>query len=165
MQLSNIANVVDLEYDQGRIIEIGFTTLDIGSRKIIQTYSFPLKQSPYFKLSPAFIALTGLTDAKLRKQGYYPDHVQNLLEKYGFNNRLLIADTSDEITLLDKWKSDLWSPHRLNVSILFALKTGLQINLGLDKMLGHFGLEFQGIPHRAGDDSLNIARLFLEVIK
>ncbi|MGE3553018.1 MAG: exonuclease domain-containing protein [Candidatus Obscuribacterales bacterium] len=156
MKLPKIANVVDIE---GRLIEIGLTTVSLADRRIVQTYSLPLK--PEDAISPEILELTGWTMNKLKKQGLEKSEVVRRMETYGFRNRLLVTDASNEIPLLEKCLQVGLSPHRLNVAILFALSTGKDINCGLEAMLSHFGLEFEGRLHSGADDSRNIARLFL----
>lgn len=71
---------------------------------------------------------------------------------------------SDEIPFLEKALSCSFSSHRLNVSILFALATGKDINLGLEAMLAEFGMELEGRLHSGADDSRNIARVLLRLL-
>lgn len=159
MKLSNIANVVDVEHDNGRLIEIGFTTVNITDRLIVQTYSVPIKVD--FELSPEIAALTGWTTAKLRRQGVELPEAARRLLRQGFANRLLVTDQSDEIPFLEKSLGIDLSAHRLNMSILLGLQTGAAINLGLPAMLRLCGLELEGRLHSGADDSRNIARLFV----
>lgn len=162
MKLSDIANVVDVEHDNGRLIEIGLTTVSIENRTILQSYSLPIAAD--FDLSPEISQLTGWTSAKLRKQGITKEEAIRRLAAYGFGNRLLVSDASDEIPFLEEALTSKFSQHRLNVSILFSLTTGNDINLGLEAMLAAYGLQFEGRLHSAADDSRNIARLFLKLL-
>jgi DNA polymerase III alpha subunit (gram-positive type) len=162
MKLSNIANVLDIEHDNGLLIEIGLTTVDLSHKKILQTYSLPIKTD--FEISPAMAELTGWTSIKLLKQGIDKDEACRRLSVYGCTNRLLVTDHSNEIPFLERSLSSQLSPHRLNVSILFALLTGEDINLGLEAMLEKCRLKFEGKLHSAADDSKNIARLFLKLL-
>ena len=163
MKLSDIANVLDFEHDNGQLIEIGLTTVNIPDRKILQSYCLPIK--PDFELSPQITELTGWTAGKLRRQGVeLVEATRRLVDLYGFSNRLLVSDSSDEVPSLEQSLNVSFSPHRLNVSILFALFTGKPINLGLEIMLAEFGMQFEGRPHSGVDDSKNIARLFLQLL-
>jgi hypothetical protein len=162
MRLSNVLNVIDLEHDNGRLIEIGVTTVSLSSRELLQTYSLPIK--PDFELSEEISLLTGWTMSKLNKQGLSKNEATRRLGVYGCNNRLLISDDSDEIPFLEQSLQTKFSPHRLNVSILFAISTGKDTNLGLESMLAHYGLQFEGRLHSGADDSRNIARLFLKLL-
>lgn len=100
MKLANIANVIDVEHDTGRLIEIGLTTVAIQERQILQSFSLPIK--PDFELTPAVSDSTGwTTPSKLLKQGVSKDEASRRLAMYGSNNRLLVTDHSDEIPFLE----------------------------------------------------------------
>lgn len=161
MKLPKIANVVDIEHDNGRLIEIGLTTVSLTDRCIVQTYSLPLKADS--EVSLEILELTGWTMSRLNKQGLEKSEVLRRLETYGFRNRLLNTDASDEIPFLEQCLQVELSPHRLNVAILFALSTGKDFNCGLEAMLSHYGLEFEGRLHSGANDSKNISRLFLKL--
>ena len=163
MKLSNLANVIDVEHDQGRLIEIGITIVNLTKREIAQTYSLPVK--PDIEISTTISDLTGWTTAKLKKRGTTLEEANRRLATYGSANRLLVTDASDEIPALEKMLGTNLSPHRLNVSILFALATGKDINLGLETMLNEFGMQFEGRLHSGADDSRNIARLFIHLLQ
>lgn len=182
MSLSRIANVVDLEIDGNVLLEIGITEVDLISKSIIKTYSYPVQPGDSgYEVSDEVCKLTGWTAAKLRKQGFHIMKIQELLHKRGFSARLLITDKGDEIPTLDRlfhkhkndyldhstknWTRFPFSPARLDISILFKLKTSNLNNLGLSDMLNKFGMRFEGTKHRAGDDSYNIARLFLKLLE
>lgn len=177
---SNIANVLDLEltcYEGGafpegekpEVIEFGITTVDIPSRTILKTLSIPVV--PVFStVSPYCTALTGWTEARLKRQGVpFAEAVRRISDKYGGKNRLIVTDTDDELDIV-RMECELLSlkfpfgQSTLNVSTLFSLLTGEKDNLGLDVMLELLGLKFTGKRHRGGDDSLNIARLLIELL-
>lgn len=163
MKLSDIANVVDIEHDNGQLIEIGLTMVNIADRTILQSYCLPIK--PNFEISPEITQLTGWTTSKLKKQGIESaEATRRLVELYGFTNRLLVSDSSDEVPFLEQSLSASFSQHRLNVSILFSLFTGKHTNLGLETMLAELGMQFEGKLHSGVDDSKNIARLFLKLL-
>jgi inhibitor of KinA sporulation pathway (predicted exonuclease) len=168
MNLSSIAIVVDTEYDDGKLIEIGLTTVSIKDHLILQSYSIPIKIN--FELSQEIQELTGWTNKKLERQGVTIEEACRRLDKYGFQNRLIVIDTNDELEKIEQMKKDInWnteiSKNRLNISILFFLKTGIRDSIGLDKMLEYFGLVFEGKRHRANSDSYNIAKLFIRLIE
>lgn len=161
-----IVNVIDTEWDRSRLLEVGITTISLNSMSIIKTYSIPIKPPAISRVvSKEVVELTGWTNKKLAKQGFeYSKALDLLLNKHGWANRLTIMDTNNEFVIDDAIGS-LLSPNRINVSLLFMVKTRQRPNLGLDLMLAHYGLTFEGFRHRAADDSFNIAQLFLEVIK
>jgi hypothetical protein len=122
MKLSNIANVFDVEHDDGRLIEIGLTTVSLKDRQILQSHSIAIK--PDFELTAEISRLTGWTQAKLLKRGISKEEASRRLDGYGSNNRLLVTDHSDEIPFLEAALGRTLSPHRLNVSVMVALFTG-----------------------------------------
>ena len=178
---SHIINVLDLELscypdgvfppgEQKEIIEVGLATLNLRTRTIVRTISMPVIPT-MSRISPFCTALTGWTEAKLRRQGMPMGEVCRLLaEKHGALNRLLATDTSgDPEFFLSQCRlmgiAFPFGPERLNVSTLFALLTGEMKNLGLALMLEKVGLTFEGLPHRGDNDARNIARLLLKLIE
>lgn len=161
MKLSSIVNVLDVEHDQGRVIEVGLTTVDLENKKILKTYSLPVKVD--FVLSPHIVKLTGWTNNKLATQGLPLEEVVRRLLKYSGENRLLVTDHSDEIPFIEEQLGIKLSNHRLNVAILFHILTGEGSSLGLNKMMEIQGVTPEGTPHNAGDDSRNIAKLFISL--
>jgi inhibitor of KinA sporulation pathway (predicted exonuclease) len=177
---SNIANVLDLEltcYDAGifpagerpEIIEFGITTVDLTTRQILKTFSIPVVPT-MSKVSPFCTALTGWTEAKLRRQGVsFEEACRRISEKYGGANRLLVTDSDDEADTVARQCQLLgvanpFGNSRQNVSTLFQLLMRDKRNVGLDEMLTALGLAFEGRRHSGADDSKNIARLFLAIL-
>lgn len=170
---SKIANTLDLELHDGEVIEVGLTTVDLSRRQILQSYSFPILHGK--RISDEIYKLTGWTQAKLNKGGEpLPKVYKRLVEKYGLNGRLLITDDKDEFQTLngDAFNKDEnfedWydqAPEQINVSNLYRIKYNDFTSQSLKGMLEKTGLGFIGRQHRAKDDSFNIARLFLELIK
>lgn len=169
---SKIANCIDLELHEGEVIEVGLTTIDLSRRQILQSYSFPIKHDK--RISDEIYKLTGWTQSKLNKSGEeLPVVFKRLEEKYGLWGRLLIVDSSDEWATLVKSTIQkngnprliFGGPEQMNVSNLFRIKYNDFSSQSLEGMLERTGLGFIGRQHRAKDDSFNIARLFLELIK
>lgn len=176
---NHIANVLDLElscYPGGRfpaderqeIIEIGLTTVDLRSLRIIRTQSIPVVPT-MSSISEFCTALTGWTEAALRKQGVsFTEAVRRLKEKHGATNRLLVTDSRGDREFLEMQCAIAGVPapfgdHELNVSVLYSVATGDFRNVRLEEKLRNVGLNFQGTPHRADADSLNIARLLISL--
>lgn len=162
---NKLANVIDLEMDQGFIIEVGLTVVDLENFEIVSTYSMPIKPEFNGRVTDHVMELTGWTRAKLDRQGEDLGTVINRLKtKHGASNRLCVVDSLGEIKAFgDK------SPFRpccLNVSDLYAIKhKKFGKSPSLEEMLFEHGLDFVGDQHRADDDSFNIARLFIELVR
>lgn len=161
MKLSNIANVIDLEFDGSRVLEIGLTTIDLTNRSIIKSYSFPIKVEEDYEVDKEIIDLTGWTAKKLNRQGFTYSQIEGILHKHGFANRLLIADCSDEANRLISLTPI--SIHQVNICLMYCLKFGFE-EVSLESMLKTYNMKFEGVPHSGKDDSYNIARVFLELV-
>lgn len=165
---SKIANCIDLELHEGEVIEVGLTTIDLSRRQVLQSYSFPIKHDK--RISDEIYQLTGWTQSKLNKSGEPLWVVMlRLQEKYGLAGRLMVVDDRDEWKTLNTPAPDCeffrFTPEQMNVSNLFRIKYNDFSSQSLEGMLEKTGLGFIGRQHRAKDDSFNIARLFLELIK
>lgn len=181
MKNFRLVNVLDTEatcYERGifpagevqEIIEFGVTTVDLDKRVIVRTTSIPVVPSES-GVSAYCTDLTGWTYARLARQGVaFDEALRRLSQKHGARGRLLVTDSNGDIDLLRAQCSrrgleyPFGSDH-LNVATMFALLTRQTRNLPLEEMLAHFGLQFEGTAHRAGADSINIARLLLALIQ
>lgn len=180
MKNFEIANVIDLEltcYPDGifpagetrEIIEVGLCELNLRTLTIKKTHSFPVIPTSS-SVSPYCTELTGWTMSALKKHGFSYEKVCRLLAKYGARNRLFISDSDDEAARIDEQckRMGLENPlgdAQFNVATLFALLTMQSHNIPLDQMLSHFGMTFEGRPHRASFDAMNIARLFIKLME
>jgi inhibitor of KinA sporulation pathway (predicted exonuclease) len=176
---SHLANVLDLElscYPDGKfpaderqeIIEIGLTTVDLRKLEIVAVRSIPVKPT-MSSISPFCTELTGWTEAALNKQGVdFEEAVRRVVEKHGAKNRLLVSDSAGDRKFFD-WQCAMFgkpSPFgdfELNVSVDYSIYAQQFENVSLDDKLEKLGLRFEGRRHRADSDSMNIARLFIEL--
>ncbi|MBX9950398.1 MAG: exonuclease domain-containing protein [Candidatus Obscuribacterales bacterium] len=176
---SHLANILDLElscYPDGKfpaderqeVIEVGLTTVDLHKMEIVAVRSIPVIPT-MSSISPFCTELTGWTEAALRKQGVpFEEAVRRLVEKYGSKNRLLVTDSAGDRKFFD-WqcamfgKSSPFGDYELNVSVLYSIYTEQFENVSLDDKLEKLGLKFEGRRHRADSDSMNIARLLIEL--
>ncbi|MBN8662064.1 MAG: exonuclease domain-containing protein [Candidatus Obscuribacterales bacterium] len=178
---THIANAIDLELscypggifppdERQEIIEIGLSVIDLTSMKVLKTHSLPVIPT-MSSISPFCTELTGWTEAALKRQGMpFEEAIRRLTERYGSQNRLLITDSAGDRKFVD-WQCSMFgmaSPFgdsELNVSVLYSIQAQDFRNRKLEDKLRRFGLEFEGTPHRASDDSLNIARLACTLLK
>ena len=168
---STIANTLDLEINLGEIIEIGITTIDLTNLQILKSYDMPIINIQ--PIEKEITELTGWTDAKLKRQGIPLEKaLARIAEKYGPINRLLVVDQATETepfetqASLGKESYDPFGKDRVNVSSLYKIVSGdHDDSRSLKHMLRYFGMEFEGTLHRAHDDSKNIARLFIAMMK
>lgn len=182
--MNPIANVLDLELNDKFIIEIGITMVDLDNLKILKTISMPIWPQPK-PLNQEIVELTHWTDRKLEKQGVtLATACKRIREKYG-PNRMLIIDQEDELypfeymaqcvesqitweegdPVADWPRSVPFSGQTLNISDIYRIATKtIDYDVSLEKMLRKFNMEFEGTQHRGGDDSKNIARLFIKLM-
>ncbi|MBY0358598.1 MAG: exonuclease domain-containing protein [Candidatus Obscuribacterales bacterium] len=176
-----IVNVLDTEWscydgnafpagETAEIIEFGLSMIDLRSAQIIKRVCMPIVPCRS-KISAYCTELTGWTAAKLFKQGMsLQEACRRLSEKYGAYGRLLAVDTDNEAQSVKEQCESFglkypFGPSTINVSTLYGLLTGKRSNLGLSTMLQSMGLQFEGRQHYAYDDSYNLGRLFLELLK
>lgn len=176
---THIANVLDLELtcypggvfppdERQEIIEIGLTTVDLNTMKILKVRSIPVIPT-MSKVSPFCTEMTGWTEADLKRRGVeFPEAVRRLTDLYGSRNRLVVSDSAGDRKAMD-WQCSMFGlpsafgGDELNVSVLYSIATGDYRNVKLEEKLSRLGLKFEGRPHRADDDSKNIARLMVEL--
>jgi inhibitor of KinA sporulation pathway (predicted exonuclease) len=177
---THLANVLDLELscypdnifpadERQEIIEIGLTTVNLATREILKVRSIPIIPT-MSSISPFCTELTGWTEASLKKQGVeFSEAIRRLTELYGSRSRLLVTDSPGDKQAMD-WQCAIFGlppafgDEELNVSVLWSIKTDCFRNVKLEHKLNRLGLDFVGTPHRADDDSHNIARLLLKLV-
>ncbi|MGH9552826.1 MAG: exonuclease domain-containing protein, partial [Terriglobales bacterium] len=150
------------------MIEFGLVTIDLRTMQVVRRISIPVV--PVAKVSAYCTALTGWTDAKLRKQGVSLAAACHRLEKLGVKNRLCVTDSADELVTVRAQceRLGIESPfghESLNIAAVFALFTQQTRNLSLTEMLAHLGLTFEGRLHSGVDDAFNIGRLFIKLVE
>lgn len=180
--MNNIALAVDFELNPFKVLcgaseewevtEVGLTEVDLVNRKILKKVSFPIKCEHI--INDEIATLTGWTYGKLQKVGYnLLDVCEKLETKYGARNRLIIVDQWGE---LDPLRTQLYHTEEgfhaypfgsklFNIADFYRIRKNDFTDQSMSSMLKGLGLEFIGKPHRAADDSYNIARIFLELIK
>ena len=181
MKNFNMVNVLDTEltcYADGvfpegekqEIIEVGITTIDLHHLQVVRTYSIPVKPV-MSSVSPFCTELTGWTAAKLARQGVsFAEACRRLSVKHGSQSRLLVTDSNGDVKSVREQCQLMnveypFGDDHMNVATLFSIVTGQRQNLGLVQMLTKLGITFEGIQHRAGADSFNIARVLLALLR
>lgn len=166
--MNSIANVLDLELNRGNIIEIGVTQVDLKNLSITMTSSFCIWPQP-LPLQKDIINLTGLTDKKLESSGISLEKACSIIANNYGPRRLLVTDSDNELHPFNRKRTRRLNPFigpQLNITNLFKIATNsFDKSLSLSNMLKVFDLEFEGTLHRAGDDSKNIARLFIIIME
>lgn len=174
----SILNVVDLEatcwdayYGTGghplpEIIEIGITELDLRTRTFGCTEGI-LVRPRVGDISEFCTELTTITPEMVAEQPYLDTQVQYFREKYNTKNRIWASWGEYDKS---QWQRECgrtnisypFDSFHINIKAVFA--TLYQRRMGIDEALLAVGLPFTGTHHRGGDDSRNIAQLYLTLI-
>lgn len=156
-------------------IEVGITEISLTEKRILKKVSLPIKYDKL--LDPEIVALTGWTDKKLQRSGIpFTEVCRKLRDKFGAGNRLIIIDQWTELNPIHNACRNMniydpflgWNekpPSLFNICDFYRIKKNDFTSQSMESMLEGLGMEFEGRQHRASDDSYNIARIFLELIK
>lgn len=151
------------------IIEIGITEVDPINRLILRNEGIlvrPQKSS----ISEFCTKLTTITPEMVKDAMTYQEAVAYIKKTYQPQD-LMWASYGDYDRNQFRKNDELYgvknpfSQTHQNVKNLFAIKYGLKWEIGMEKALAHLGWPLEGVHHRGKDDSLNIAKIFLEIIK
>ncbi len=174
-----VLNVVDIEatcwdahYGVGgnplpEIIEIGITEIDLIARVLKRTEGI-LVRPVLGDVSEFCTQLTSITPEMVVKQPKLKTQTQYFREKYNTKNRMWASWGEYDRA---QWQRECersgipypFDSFHINIKALFASLYGER--LGVDTALTRLGLPFYGTHHRGGDDSHNIAVLFLTLIE
>ena len=151
------------------IIEIGITEVDLVNKKILGMEGILVKPQKS-TISDFCTELTTITADMVKDARTYPEALAYIKSKYkpqdlpwgsyGDYDRNQLRKNDELYNVRNPF-----SQTHQNVKNLFALKYGLKWEIGMDKALSHLGWKLEGVHHRGGDDSLNIAKIFLECLK
>lgn len=174
-------NFIDLEatcYQDNRfpeneiqeIIEIGICQVDIKNLKIEKKSSILIKPKNS-SISEYCTNLTGLTQNIIDKDGTSFENAIEILKtdyqirkhtwmSWGNFDRILFEEQCQRENI----KYPFNSTHT-NFKYIFSLLMFLDYQIGLSKAIEHIGINFEGTPHRGIDDALNVARIYIKLMK
>lgn len=157
--------------DQEReIIEVGITVVNLVELEIKDSHSI-LVRPDYSEISEFCTQLTTLTPEMLNKDGVsFQTACQRLREDFDSKRRTWISwgNYDREQFLKDcrlKGVDYPYGPNHLNVSRLFGIMHGRDKSQGVQRALRRLNMKFEGTHHRGVDDSYNIARIFVELMR
>lgn len=151
----------------GEIIEIGVAEIDLATQTICRRAQYYVKPDKN-TISDYCTNLTGITQSKVTRSGRSLQNVlQSMTDKFGSNNKIYASWGRDDLVLKKECGIKRIScpiKETLNLAPLFKIhkrilddKSGVGMRVAMDMQ----GLEFEGRPHGAYDDSYNLARLAL----
>lgn len=155
------------EGQNSEIIEIGVCPISVKLRKTYQARQILIR--PQSTVSKFCTDLTGWTNEDLVDAGSYADAVQILTKDLDTKQHVWASYGDYDRKMFEKESS--WNhctypfgSRHINVKTLFALRFGLQCEVGMDKALHIAGLELKGQHHKGIDDAKNIAQLLIETL-
>ena len=153
---------------ENEIIEIGVCTLDARTGERLERASI-LVRPEKSQVSAFCTQLTTLTQADVDAGIGFREACARLQKQYLTRDRVF-ASYGDydrrqfERQCTARGVAYPFGPTHLNVKNLFALRRGLDREVGMDAALRTLGLPLEGTHHRGGDDAWNIAAILAVVL-
>jgi inhibitor of KinA sporulation pathway (predicted exonuclease) len=98
-------------------------------------------------------------------------HVVNRMLNHGLRNKVCLTWGDDGKELKKALGPEYYEHTRLdftnflNVAWMFKNMVNVDRSYSVESALAHFGLTFEGTPHRALDDAVNTARIYVEMLR
>lgn len=150
------------------IIEIGISGVDYKTKEIRLRETIIVKPE-FSTISPFCKELTTLTDEFINEHGISFSEACDILEKkYKSKDRIWLSWGEYDKNIIEsncklKGIRNPFGRTHINMKPLFSFAFGIGTDLGVGQALEHLGMEFDGTPHRGGDDAYNIARILQKV--
>ncbi|MVP01918.1 MULTISPECIES: 3'-5' exonuclease [Paenibacillus] len=154
------------------IIEIGAVQIELvdGKPAVTGTFQSFVKPDRSPVISASTRALTGITQSELQSAETWPLVQERLLEWIGGGEYYLCAWGPDDLIQLGSdcrmhgTKTD-WIRNHNNLQKLMAglVQQDKQQQIGLKTALEYWNIPFDGSHHRALDDAINTAKLFVHL--
>jgi inhibitor of KinA sporulation pathway (predicted exonuclease) len=154
--------------EEMEIIEFGVCLLDVatGSRDDKTSLLIRPERS---KVSEFCTQLTSLTQAQVDGGLKFVDACDYMRKRWGYQRTWASWGDFDRRQLerqcRERGTKYPFGRTHLNVKNLFALRRGLENEVGLDKAMEELGLPMEGSHHRGHDDAWNIARVLWELLR
>jgi len=155
--------------EKSEIIEIGITEVNTDKLLIIKNESILVKPQQS-KISSFCTQLTSITP-KLVENGYlFHEACNKLDEDYYSNNKTMVSWGDYDKNMFERNCSDFhckypFGKRHINLKNVFAVLYGLNKEPGMESALKLLGIPLEGTHHRGGDDSNNIAKILIHVLK
>jgi len=153
------------------IIEIGLVIVDPRNRKILDKVQSFVRPSQSW-VTPFCTQLTGITKDDLTVGNgarSFPEAI-NWLKKFGTKNKVWASWGDYDRTMFERQCKREgveypFGPSHINIKTLFGLFEGLDRGIGTKEAVEYYNLEWYGSHHRGMDDAVNIANVFLEMLR
>lgn len=160
--------------EESEIIELGVCEIkkDNGIYKIADKASIMVKPTKHPVLSEYCINLTSITQELIKEGQILDQALRTFNNRFSPKKKTLVAWGNYDIWQIKKecnekgyMDSYNFSNTYINAKNLFALKHGLNKEVGLTEALKIAGMKFEGNQHRGVDDAYNTAKLFLTFLE
>jgi inhibitor of KinA sporulation pathway (predicted exonuclease) len=173
-----LVNVIDVEStcwsgapppgEISEIIEIGITVFDSRTLEIGPTRSIVVRPTRS-AVSDFCARLTTLTPAQVASGVTFDEAARELRGTFRSRERTWASWGDHDRRMFDRGGRlhalpSPFGPRHQNLKSLFAVACGLDAEVGAAEALRRLGLPLEGTPHRAGDDSRNLARILRELV-
>ena len=149
------------------IIEIGVCTYNFRTKKISKPESVLIKTKKS-DISEFCTKLTGITPEMVEEKGITLKQAINILvDKYDSNRCLWFSWGDQDRTFIERDCRYYKLPNPFHVNYIdardiYCMKYFTEPSV--ENALKELGMEFEGSPHRAGDDAYNTARILKELL-
>ena len=149
------------------IIEIGVCTYNFRTRKISKPESILIK-SEKSDISEFCTKLTGITPEMVEEKGISLKRaIDILVDKYDSNRCIWFSWGDQDRTFIERDCRYYKLPNPFHVNYIDARDIYCMKHFtepSVENALKELGMEFEGSPHRAGDDAYNTARILRELL-
>lgn len=151
------------------IIEVGISVISSNNLQIESKESIIVKPSRS-RISKYCTNLTTLTQEQVDKGVSFNEACEILRNKYNSKKLTWSSWGSYDRKMFESQCRDMcidypYSKNHINIKNVFAVLYGLPKELNAPSALNHINMNFEGTLHRGDDDSYNIAKVFIHLMK
>lgn len=154
------------------ITQIGICEIDSFNLTISRTANYYIRPNyKDFEVSEYCTNLTGITKELLLTEGHYLSEALNTIKnEFSPRQKITYAWGSDNDAIIDHCKKynidNPWGTTGIwDMGVIFRSSYSIKKKLTLEKALNHVNLKFEGKPHSALTDAINLGRLHIEMIR
>ncbi len=151
----------------GEIIEIGLCKIDLEKGSIIKRAQYYVKPE-VDEISPFCTNLTGITPAKISKQGRpLKDVLKSIENKFGGNNSTFLAwGLDDQVLFQECINKGLKQPFKnyINLALIDRVLNRRKSKISMTEVMKENNIDFLGNLHSGYDDAYNLGRLALKIL-
>lgn len=154
------------------IIQVGICEIDSYDLKITRTANYYIRPNyKDFEVSEYCTNLTGITKELLLKEGRrFSDVMNTIRNEFSPRGKVSYAWGSDNDAIIEQCLKDNienpWGNTGIwDLGVIFRSNYSIKKKLTLANALKYLHLTFEGKPHSAVTDAINLGRLHIEMIR